>query len=130
MLDRSNAKKYTCFSCGHIQYGGLKKCYLCNSNLQPQEKSSTKSDPKNENNDWVNRAQACFAAKKFKEAIIALSHAICEDGNNGLYYYKRAVIYNHIQETTKALADLRKSAHLGYGHATPAIRHLTQKTAW
>ena len=132
---KSGTSKISCYLCGHVQHFALSKCLVCKANLKgkkspppeakPSETKPTEAKPKS--SDWLYRAQLCLSEKKYKEAVVALSHAIREDGNNGSYYYKRAVAYNLIKDIPKAMADLKKAVNLGHKAAEPAIKHLIQK---
>jgi len=130
MLANTKKNRVTCKLCGNVQLTGKNiqlmdtgRCLKCESPLEsahPHQHEHTMSN-------WLNRAQASLKNGKYKEAVIAYSHAIREDGTNGLYYYKRAVAYNRIHDNLKALADLKRAAYLGFEAAQPAIKHLTKK---
>ena len=132
MQTNTGRNKVTCKLCGNVQLTGKNiqlmdtgKCLKCES---PLDSSTSHLHQQRHNmSNWLNRAQISLKNGKYKEAVIAYSHAIREHGTNGLYYYESAVAYNRIHDNLKALADLKRAAYLGFEAAQPAIKHLTKK---
>jgi hypothetical protein len=116
---KTNDDTKECPYCAETIKKGAIICRFCDRSLGNGllEKDSINHSTYLNSEDFIKQGNQHLETKNNSDAITAFSNAIEKDDRCGEAYFFRAIAYKRLNERSKVVQDLKKSACLGYSQA-------------